>query len=306
MRMNQQIDSFLLSVTIVYITVSLAHAQVVPSTTASTNSGNSKLDPYPRITAILQNANYQKVTLESAPEAIGEPLFRGEPIYKLLANPRTCGTNRQTLAALMTLRQVVTGDEPMRITYELPISYDAITKGILGATANLQLDIDSEPGRAGINNPLASFLREATNGDCLLHWYTTYERPGLHALFAEFRVQTSVDNELYIYGPVKSYASTNLFQLHPWSLLYRSSGVRFFATLAEANGTYRFEITGGSGEHLKTITGATSNAIIEETWDLVTDNNQICTNKTITCLFQITLPDSHRTQILRQDLTRYP
>ena len=66
----------------------------------------------------------------------------------------------------LTLTQVITGDEPDVVTFELPISYNALTN-----IGGLNLNIN------GIDVTLEDF-GPATNGNCLMNWNTTYDPPG--------------------------------------------------------------------------------------------------------------------------------
>src|SRR5207244_2661106 len=71
-----------------------------------------------------------------------EPTYGGQPLGKLLRNPKAPGTTLFTLDELMTVRQVSTGKEPDIATFELPILYDVATN--IGAL-HLLVDAGPEP-----------------------------------------------------------------------------------------------------------------------------------------------------------------
>jgi hypothetical protein len=90
---------------------------------------------------------------------------------KKLATDPTAGTN------VLKLRQVITGEEPDVITFEVPISYDLLEYGLKPygiGKMNLLMD-----------NEYVSHFTRATNGNCLFIWDTIYDRARLHHLQVE-------------------------------------------------------------------------------------------------------------------------
>jgi hypothetical protein len=69
----------------------------------------------------------------------------------------------------LTLKQVITGEEPAIATFEVPVSYDA-----LAIVGTLRLLVD------GGQSASYQECDRATNGNCLLEWNTTFDSPGQH------------------------------------------------------------------------------------------------------------------------------
>ena len=101
--------------------------------------------------------------------------INGQYLSEILRNPQSTGTNHLSLVKMLTLKQVLTGDEPETVTFELPIAYDAATN-----LTEVHLYIDptnSDDSDLGCDVMQMNCTR-ATNGDCLLVWSTIYESPG--------------------------------------------------------------------------------------------------------------------------------
>lgn len=234
-----------------------------------------------------------------------EPNLNGRPISEALQ--RDAGS-KFTLDELLTLRQVVTGQEPNVAAFELPISYDAVTN-----IGELRLVVDG--GNEGLiisPGQMQEALR-STNGNCILTWDTIYDSPGQHALQVELeyverkkprpsnRIVPGADfaKPIKIRGPVSPFVSTNICQFNPEYTQYDSRGVTLYAKLPETNGIYKIELMSTAGEHVKTISGSTSNGIINEHWDLIDEQGRKYTNASLDSVFNVTLPDSGRTQSMK-------
>jgi hypothetical protein len=223
-----------------------------------------------------------------------EPNFDGRPISEVLQRDR--GGSKLTMDELLTLKQVITGQEPNVATFEIPVSYDVVTN-----IGELRLVVDG--GREGLiitPGQMQEVLR-ATNGNCIFTWETIYDPPGRHALQIELQYleKTGSSHMLEFRGPVSPFTSTNICQFNPEYSQYDAHGVTLYAKLPETNGTYKIELMSPLGEHVKTISGSTSNGVINVHWDLIDERGKRYTNASLDSFFYVTLPDSGRVQSMK-------
>ena len=213
-----------------------------------------------------------------------DPDIEGKHLSRVLQNSQTAGTKKLSLDELLTLQQVGSGDE---VTYEVPISYDAVKK-----IGELRLRVDD-----GMGEELEECDR-ATNGDCLLVWNTTYEPPGQHVVQAELLGGGFHEDgqELDIKGPVTPFFSTNLLQFFEGASMFTDKGATLYAKIPELRGTYSIELQTLDKKHLITFNGTTTNGIIDVDWNLIDDRGNKFTNKSFNSVFNVTLPDSGRSQ----------
>jgi len=227
-------------------------------------------------------------------------LYRGQPLNKVFSNQKSSDTNQISLDAMLTMRQVSTGDEPEVITYQLPISYNALKNSQAGA---LSLLLDTPPQEDDLFEPELQDCKRASNGDCLLEWNTACERPGQHALQA-FLSLAEAGGSFRIKGPVMPYFSSNLFKLIPLPNAFNDLRASFYAQLPESNGIFRIEVKARFGNHLKTLAGTTTNGIINIRWDLRDEKGRKCTDDSIETFVHVKLPNSGRSQTLKQPLDK--
>ena len=249
-----------------------------------------------RLTARRQ-AKVEKLLAAKPTVRSAEPTFRGRPLNEVLRNEKNAGINPLTLDELLTLKPVATGEEPEKVTFEAPINYDALTNlGSLNLYIDLRADEDSdEDCDVGQLE-----CRRAANGNCWLIWSTIYESHGKHALQMGLELSNPAKADKIIVGPVAPFTVSNLCQFSLSSAYFNPElGATLRAKLPESNGTYSVEITSPTGEHLKTITGTTSNGVIKVHWDLTDDRGRKCTNDAYGTFIRVTLPDSARSQALK-------
>jgi hypothetical protein len=239
--------------------------------------------------------NVDAILALSKPTETNEPVINGRRLAESLSN--LPGTNRPALADLLTLKQVLTGGEPETITFELPIKYDVLTN--LGS-AGLYIDIPtSDDDDEGCGVGYDECVRTA-DGGCRLIWNTIYEAPGRHALCAALDLSHPQFADNPMCGPALPVTITNLCQFTPESATFDpATGAKFYGRLPESNGVYRIELKSLKGELLKTITGSTTNGYIQERWDLTDERGRRCADQAFDSFFQITLPDSGRSQTLK-------
>jgi hypothetical protein len=252
---------------------------------------------------------------ESVRSVTKDPPYQGRPLSELLRNNGTVGINSLSLGEMLTVRQVFTGNGSDTAVFEVPVSYDAATNiGYLHLVVDGGLDASTQ-GEEGDRQT----WERATNGNCLLGWITTYDPPGRHAIQAEFIaggmervVVTKPDGTPFVdyterepkkgetvvraKGPAVAYLSTNVCQFSSAYDHFDARGATLYAKLPESNGIYRIELGTPQGTHLKTLTGTTSNGVIKVHWDLIDDQGHPFTNTEFNSTFNVTLPDSGRSQ----------
>jgi hypothetical protein len=241
-------------------------------------------------------AKLEALYAKQQPRRAAEPTYQGRPLSKLLRNREASGTNQLALDELLTLKPISTGKEPDFATFEVPIRYDVVTN--IGEL-HLLVDVDPEDEDTGGEGGEFQECERATNGNCLLVWNTTYDPPEKHFLQAHLLCTEKQEYSMEVKGPIAPFFSSNVFQLHSSFGQFGSRGAFFSAKLAESNGLYTIELSSPAGEHIKTITGSTSNGVIDVQWDLMDDHGKRYTNDSFQCSFRVTLPDSGRSQALK-------
>lgn len=217
---------------------------------------------------------------------------------ELFANTNVTGTNLLTLADLLIPKQIITGNEPEELTFEFPVSYNAITNN----SFVLLLDADTNPESLFSPDTGANIQEQicATNGDTILVWHTIFDPPGRHALQVKWTYVDSNGVEHYVKGPAVSIVTTNFCQFSLDCYTYDvQQGATFHARLPESNALYSIECVTPNGAHLKTLSGSTTNGEFNLTWNLVDDQGDRLTGETFNSIVHITLPDSGRSQTMR-------
>ena len=226
-----------------------------------------------------------------------QPSFKGRSVGDLISNVKLSGTNQLSLGDLLTPKPIVTGMEPEDITFELPVSYDAVTNN-----GFLSLIVDAEQDNPALfdSGGRMQDCGRATNGNCLLVWHTIYDPPGCHVVQVHLSLDDKRKGSLYINGPPISVVTSNLCQFSLASAYFDpETGATLQARLPEANGNYTIDFNTTNGVRLKTFTGSTTNGIIQAHWDLVDDQGHRFTNNFFSSIFHIMLPASGLSQTLR-------
>jgi len=247
---------------------------------------------------VRRQATVEKILAAKPQTPSTEPSNGGRPLAQILGNMTTLGTNKLALHELLTLRQILTGDEPESVTFDVPMVYDVVTNlGDLALFIDPSKDEDSDEGcHVGWLE-----CRRATNGNCLLVWNTIYESPGKHALQMGLGLNepTSRNAEFFL-GPPAPFVVSNLCQFSLSSANFeRELGATLHAKLPEPNATYVIELKATGGPLVRTFTGSTSNGVIKVHWDLSDERGNKCTNNSFDSVFHITLPDSGRSQTMK-------
>lgn len=221
----------------------------------------------------------------------------GQFVAETIRNDSVTGTNRFSLTDLLRPRQITTGDEPENLTFEVPISYDAVTN-----QGELTLMVDADPDDPESDDCGARIqdCNRATNGDCLLVWHTIFDPPGPHAVQVGLTWLNRRGGFFLGKGPALSVVTSNLCQFSLDSATYDVEfGATLHARLPEANGRYTIECVSTNGEHLRTITGSATNGEFNVVWNLVDEHGHRLHGETFNTIVHITLPDSGRSQTLR-------
>ena len=245
---------------------------------------------------IKRQSEVEKLLAQKAEPVPADTTYHGRPLAEVLRNVDSTGTNRLSLAELLTPHQIITGAEPETVTFEVPIAYDVLTNvGSLDLYVDPATDTDSDVGAFALQ---CDFNR-AANGDCLLAWSTIYECPGKHALTIGLTLNDLPPDKQDFGGPMLPFEVTNLCQFSLSSAHFDpETGSTWRARLPEKNASYIVECNTTNGAHLKTLTGSTANGIITVHWDLMDDHGRHLTDDFFNSVFHITLPDSDRTQTL--------
>jgi hypothetical protein len=241
-------------------------------------------------------AGVEKLLAAAAPQNPPDVNYHGRPLSEVIHNPIAAGTNRLTLGQMLTLNQIITGEEPEIITFEAPVAYDVVTN--LGSLC-LFIDTNNDDSDDGCYVQQMEYNR-ADNGNCRLVWSTIYESPGKHVLQMGLLVNELQSSNLDFSGPLLPFVITNLCQFSLASAHFDpDTGATFHARLPEINGQFVIELNTTNGTLLKTITGSTTNGVIKVHWDLMDDRGQRFTNDFFNSVFHLTFPDSGRTQTLK-------
>ena len=266
--------------------------------------------------AAARQATVETILAAAPDEKIKATVFQGSLLSALLQNTNATGTNLMTLVDLLTLRTVITGDEPETVTFDVPIAHDVLTN--LGS---LILYVDPDKDNKNSDEDLyagQTEMRRATNGNCLLRWSTIYESPGKHAVQLGLLLEESGGLPAPIpagaievppifrnmmtdlTGPVAPFVISNLCQFSLGSAHYNTNTAAILhARLPEANARYTIELITTNGVRIRTLTGSTTNSEIREHWDLLDEHGRKFTDGWFNSVFHLTLPDSGRTQTLR-------
>jgi len=217
--------------------------------------------------------------------------IEGKPLSQILRNE--AATLR--LDQLLALRLVAFDKQESIAMFDVPISYDAVTN--LGT---LRLLCDADPGERAGDEAMVQEFERSTNGHCRLVWNTMYDPPGQHFVQVELVICRWPDHsqqgnynerEIPLRGPLFSFLSTNTLQYFLHGDTYFDYGAYFRVKLAQPVGAYALELTTLSGERIHTITGTTTNGIVNVYWDLLYDGGKRFTDESFNSTWTVTFPE---------------
>lgn len=183
----------------------------------------------------------------------------------------------------LTLKQITTGEEPDFATFEVPVSFDALTNS--GNALSLQLN--------GVPAQLEECTR-ATNGNCLLSFNVAFDPAGLHFLTGAFRLGSDPRTEnpvMTASGMMSAFYSSNSVQFFEAGSMFDSSGGFLDAKLFANDADYQIDLYDTAttpATLIRTITNSTSNGFIEENWDgMLADGVTPFTNSEVRAEFSV-------------------
>jgi len=213
-----------------------------------------------------------------------EPTYQGLPISQWIQTKTLLNTNRLTLSELLTLKQVSAADEWGIVNFELPINFDMLGELHLGVINN-----DGDFVECCFED-----CERATNSHCLLSWNINYDPPGKHSIRAKLVCYNHFD-PITVIGPPLTFYSSNVCQFFESGSMFDSKGAYLDAKLREQVATYRIELKTAKGKHIKTITGSTTNGMIESDWDLTDERGKKFKDDSFDGFFHVAYPDDIQT-----------
>ncbi len=198
----------------------------------------------------------------------------------------------------LTLTQVITGDEPQILTFEVPISYSLLT-----SVGGLNLNIN------GIDATLED-CEPASDGNSLLVWNTTYDPPSQHCLQPQFLLAGSDSDTATVsaLGQITFFNSPNILQFFESDSVYDDTGAYLDAQLAPqyVNQNVSFSIqfqdpsSSPPNQVLYTVSGSTSGGAIQADWQgLTCQDGSHFSGQTFNAVFLVTPPSGGPVQITK-------
>jgi len=230
-----------------------------------------------------RQAHAEQLLKQNQPVVSDALQYHGHPLVNSLRNRNGPDTNKLSLAEMLT--------------FEASIPFDSLANlGQLELFVDPVNESDSDVGCYA----LQSECKRAENGNCLITWNTIFECPGIHAIQLGLELNEHDESTPEICGPLLKITVTNLCQFSTACATYDvETGALFHAKLFEQNGTYSIDMRDTNGLHLKTMSGSTTNGMINDRWNLVDERGVKFTNGVFNCNFDLTLPESGRKQRLR-------
>jgi hypothetical protein len=179
----------------------------------------------------------------------------------------------------LTLKQVITGEEPDIATFEVPVSYNMLTN----VDGSMDLLVNGE-------SATLSDLEAGTNGYCRLILNTTYEKPGQNHLQAVLSAGVADKDEAITsaVGCLAVYDSPNPVQFFEAYSGFDDSGATLYAEVADLMAAdYVLEIKTPQGAHIRSITNSTADGVINEVWDLTDENGNTFAGEEVDAEFTV-------------------
>jgi hypothetical protein len=223
----------------------------------------------------------------------------GVAFWFLLSLPKKPTFQGHTMAQWLTKLQVGTNSidnslEIVRITkvsesrdfeFEVPLSYDLLKKnGFLEMTGRLYLISDERI--------LPTYSRRAANGNFIFGCDVNDFTPGTNKIKVQFFINNPQNKERFLHaeGPAVEFISSNICHVNPYIASDFFKGVVLHADLCASNASYSIELQDDKGDHVKTISGSTSNGVVNERWDLLDDSGKIYSYHSFNAIYRVTIP----------------
>jgi hypothetical protein len=225
-----------------------------------------------------------------------EPTYQNLPVSQWLQTKTLLNPNHLSLSKLLTLKQVSQPDEMSIVRFELPVKHDAVETNGMGGSVDF-----------GVINKDGYFVdftfsgwEQAADGGSQLWWVINYNAPGKHNIRARLNYYNGMDG-IEIIGPPLQYDSSNVCQFFEGYSLFDSTGALLQAKLRQQVAKYRIELATQKGKHLKTITGSSTNGVINLEWDLKDDHGKKFKGDSFEGAFYVIYPDDTHTNAPARD-----
>lgn len=188
----------------------------------------------------------------------------------------------------LRIAQISYDNKWQTVIVEVPLSYDLLK----------DCDFFEKNGKLGLaigDRGLSTFCERATNGNCLLGFDENNIHFGTNHIRAEFFISNplNLDRPLHAEGPIAQLVSSNSIQVNAHVFPTASfDGVVLWADLSVSNATFSIELLDTNGNHIKTISGVTSNGVINERWNLVGDSGNIYPRDAFSPIFRVGISNS--------------
>jgi hypothetical protein len=181
----------------------------------------------------------------------------------------------------LTLKQVITGEEPDIATFEVPLSYDMLTN--IGSL-NLKMN--------GITTTMNGVER-ATNGNTHIYFAITFDPAGQHYLQAQLTIDTGAWQE----GAVRladssllPFYSTNILQFFENNSMFDDTSAYLDAKLFVSSADYTIDLYDTSTTPrtwIMSITNSTSSEMIQEEWGMTNADGSPFTGNEIEAYYNV-------------------
>ena len=199
-------------------------------------------------------------------------------------------SNENELRILHIINNVESG----LVTVDVPLSYDLlIDHDFLGRNGQLDLTINGQA--CLISN------RRASDGDCLFDFNNDSLDFGTNWIQMVFFIKnfSNRDRPLYAEGPISQFNSSNFCRIDHFFLDFTTNGLILYSKVAFSNASYNIELLSTDGFHIKTISGFTTNGIIDERWNLTDAQGAKYPYQSVKAVYRISCTNS-----LSQTLTQ--
>ena len=197
------------------------------------------------------------------------------------------GTNTNSTDDPLKIVKITSDDKFGNVEFEVPMAYDLLKRyDFLRNNGRFHLNIN---GRA-----LSTGCERVTNGNCILKCGANDFAPGTNRVQLEFFISnpSNKDRSLYATGPVTEFVSSNVCSVNEQVFRDSKGIVVLWADLSISNAGYNIELLDTNGDHIKTISGTTSNGVINEQWNLIGDSGKSYSFDSFEAIYHIALTNS--------------
>jgi hypothetical protein len=184
--------------------------------------------------------------------------------------------------------KIINDDKFGNVEFEVPMSYDLLKEhDFLEKNGKFDLSINSRL--------LSTYCGRATNGNCILGCGINDFTPGTNQVQVEFFISnpSDIDRSLYATGPITEFVSSNICRVNEHVTIDRFKGVAIlWADLSIPNASFSIELLDTNGSHIKTISGITTNGVINERWDLTGDSGKRYSFDSFNAVYHVALANS--------------